>query len=102
MIFHGSNGSDVLNDLPPKHKITKNGRLRLIRCSHIKLCELLFVNAHTESLSRVEKTQNRLLGSPANQAAISVTCDDVIVGGALLIHCAFSSEKSEDSILILL
>ncbi len=61
-----------------------------------------YFNAHSESLSRVENSRDRLFESLPDQAAIPVNYRDVIVGDARLIHGAFPNEQSEDRTLITL
>ena len=80
----------------------QNGCLRVIPGSHRKLHELHYVNAHTESLSRVENPNDRLFESLPDQVAVPINSGDVIVGDARLIHGAFPNEQSEDRTLITL
>ena len=80
----------------------QNGCLRFIQGSHGKLHDLHYINAHTESLSRVENPRDRLFESLPDQAAIPVNSGDVIVGDARLIPGAFPNEQSADRTLITL
>ena len=71
----------------------QNDCLHVIPGSHKKLHDLHHVNAHTESLSRVENPRDGLFKSLPDQAAIPVNSGDVIVGDARLIHGAFPNEQ---------
>lgn len=69
---------------------------------HGKLHELHYVNAHTESLSRVENPNDRLFESLPDQVAVPINSGDVIFGDARLIHGAFPNEQLEDRTIITL
>lgn len=81
----------------------RNGCLRLLPGSHRRQHELHeAIQAHDDSLSRVDKPDNPLYGSIAGEVAVPVRAGDLIVGDARLLHAAYANQSSEERGLITL